>query len=52
MALTAKWIARLLMTRVGKKLLVALLRALAKRTDNKIDDEMVDALEQALDYMP
>ncbi len=42
------FLAKLFSTMIGKKLLVALLRELAKRTDNTIDDAMVDALEEAL----
>jgi len=45
-------LAKLFSTLIGKKLLITLLRQLAKRTDNTIDDAMVDTLEEALFLVP
>lgn len=36
-------------TQAGAKLLVMLLRVLAERTENQLDDALVDGIEKALD---
>lgn len=48
---TMALLAKLFSSLIGKKLLIALLRELAKRTDNTIDDAMVRALEEALTWV-
>jgi len=42
----------LLTETVMKKLIMLLLRKLAERTDNKIDDEVVKIVEEALEKEP
>jgi hypothetical protein len=47
-SLIAKLLASKILEKVGKAILLALLRELSKRSTNTIDDEIVKAVEEAL----
>lgn len=48
MSILAKLLVSKLTGSMGKKLILAILEVLVKRTDNKIDDELLQAVKKAL----
>lgn len=45
----AKLLASTVLKKIGKAILISLLTELSKQTDNKIDDQIVKAVKDALD---